>query len=191
VPTLTGTTLCEPPEKSEVGMPKLEHKKPVPVERRIFSANLRAARENAGLFIQQVVDITHITKSYISQVENGLLNISIVSMAQLSHAVQVPLYTLLNPSYKAESFNPEEWEIYAKLVREAEPEVLEQQLLAKNSREFRKVAGLTQGQVDLFADFREGTTGYIERANGNVTLDLIAPISNVLGVPFYKLFYPQ
>jgi len=172
-------------------MPKLDHKKPVPVERRIFSTNLRAARHYAGLTLHQVVDITTITASFISNVENGNHNVSILSMAQLSQAVQVPLYALLNPSYKPESFNRSEWETYAQLIQAARPEVLELQLLAEKPRYYRKLANLTQAQVDQFAGFRDKTTSDIERHTGNMSLDVIAPLAPVLGIPFYKLFSPN
>lgn len=170
-------------------MPKLE--KPVPVERRIFATNIRASRKLAGMTLQQVSDIASISVPFISMVESGNQNVTVSLMAELSRAVQVPLFILLSPSYKPENFENHIWKAYEKKVQEAEPEILEQRLLAENARHYRKLAGLTQAQVDRWADFREGTTTDIERQTGNMSIDVIAPLAPVLGVPFFKLFEPK
>lgn len=170
-------------------MPKLD--KPVPVERRIFSTNFRASRRLAGMTLQQVSDTANISVPFISMVESGNQNVTVSSMAELSHAVQVPLYILLSPSYKPESFEHGIWKKYVKKVQEVMPQILEQQLLAENARHYRKLAGLTQAQVDKWADFREGTTTDIERQTGNMSIDVIAPLAPVLGIPFFKLFEPN
>jgi transcriptional regulator with XRE-family HTH domain len=172
-------------------MPKLEHKKPVPVERRIFSTNLRAARKHAGLTMQLVSDAANISIPFISMVESGNQNVTVLSMAELSYAIKVPLYILLTPGFRADSFDHQIWEDYAKLVHNVKPDVLEQQLLAAKSRHYRKLSGLTQAQVDQLADFREGTTTDIERQTGNMSIDVIAPLAPVLGIPFFKLFEPN
>jgi|GEM_PF-2649808 len=169
-------------------MPKLE--KPVPVERRIFATNIRAARKRAGLIMQQVSDITHVSVTFISMVESGNQNTTIHCMAELSYAVEVPLYVLLSSSFKAETFDPKIWEDYAKYVQKAKPHLLELQLLAENTRRYRKLAGLTQAQVDQLAGFRNKTTSDIERQGGNMGIDLVIPIAPVLEVPFFKLFEP-
>lgn len=69
-------------------MPKLE--KPVPVERRIFSINIKAARKHAKLTLQQISEITNISIPFISMIESGNQNITILYMAELSYAVKVP-----------------------------------------------------------------------------------------------------
>lgn len=171
-------------------MPKLENKKPVPVERRIFSSNFKAARKHTGLTLQRVSDISRITVPFISMVENGHQNVTVAYMASLAHAVKVPLYQLLTPGFKIENFDHHLWDRYAERVQNAKPTVLEQQLLAENTRYYRKQAGFTQAQTDQLADFRQGTTAHIEIQSGNMSIDVIAPIAQVLGIPFSKLFEP-
>lgn len=171
-------------------MPKLD-KKPATAERRIFSTNLKAARQYVGLTLQQVSTITDLSLSYISHVENGNQNVTISAMTALSHAVQFPLYALLNPRFKPESFDADEWSRYLALVQQAKPDILEQKLLAERTRYFRKLAGLTQAQVDQFAGLADKTSSHLERQALNVSLDLIAPLASTLGTPLYKFFNPD
>jgi transcriptional regulator with XRE-family HTH domain len=169
-------------------MSKLE--KPVPVERRIFSTNVKAARKHAKLTLQQVSDITNISLQFISMIEIGNQNVTIHYMAELSYAVEVPLYVLLSPRFKADTFDPKIWEEYAQLVQKAKPDILELKLLAENTRRYRKLVGLTQAQVDQLAGFRNKTTSDIERQGGNMGMDLIIPIAPVLEIPLFRLFEP-
>jgi len=171
-------------------MPKLD-KKPGSVERRIFSTNFRAARQYTGFTIQQVSEITKISAPFVSMVESGNQNVTVLYMAELSYAVQVPLYVLLTPGFKPETFDNSTWDAYYELVRLAKPAVLEQKMLAEKARYYRKQAGLRQAQVDQLADFRVGTTTDLERMTGNMSIDVIAPIAPVLGIPFFQLFKPN
>jgi transcriptional regulator with XRE-family HTH domain len=61
---------------------------PVPDDsRRVFGANLRAARMKAGLTQSQLAERTGLTQQYVSLVEAGHQNITIDTMTALARAV--------------------------------------------------------------------------------------------------------
>ena len=174
-------------------MPKLEVQKPVPVERKVFAKNLKDARAAAGYTLQELSALTHLTYQYISDMERGLHNISLLSMSSLSVGLRVPLYALLNPNLsKVWTFNDEvAWSNYQKLIDDAKPAVLEQLLLAKNVRRYRKEAGLTQKETDQLGNYKAGLTSDIERQYINITLDRMAPLVSILGISLHKIFDPN
>lgn len=70
-------------------------------ERLIFARNLRKAREAAKLTQRGVAAKTGCAQSWVSEVETGLISISIDSMARLAHCVGVPLWKLLHPATRS------------------------------------------------------------------------------------------
>lgn len=174
-------------------MPKLEVQKPVPVERKVFAKNLKEARMAAHYSLQEVAALSHMTYQYISEVERCIHNISLFNMVALSYGLKVPLYALLNPNLnKVWTFHHEpSWTSYQKRIDAAKPAMLEQLLLAKNVRRYRKETGLTQKKIDQLGNFKAGLTSEIERQYINITLDKMAPLVNILGTPLYKIFSPN
>lgn len=168
-------------------MPKLE-KKSLPVERKVFAKNLKEARLFAGYTLQTLSDKTGITVTYISGVERLTYNISLDSMTKLSHAVQVPLYALLNPNFNKfwDLNNVQEWLSYKNLIDQIKPASLERQLVAENVKRLRKEAGYTQQEVDELSGY--ATTSELERQLCNITLDKILPLAHLFGVPLYTIF---
>ena len=114
-------------------------------------------------------------------------------MCALSHSLKIPVHALLNPLIH-KVWDPTDtaaWMAYQQLVDEAKPAVLEQELLAKNVRRFRKEAGLTQSEVDKLGFYKTGMTSDIERQCNNMTLDKMARLATILSKPLYLIFDPN
>jgi transcriptional regulator with XRE-family HTH domain len=169
---------------------KLANKKPVPVERKIFATHLRAVRNKAKLTLKELEALTGLSANYIAAVERCVSNISLESMAKLSHALQVPIYCLLDLRFKPDEWDKVAWKPYEALLHQTHPDPLEKRLLAEKTRHYRKALQLTQAQVDTLADFGEATTSGIERQIGNWTLDTLSRLVSILNVPLYQLFLP-
>ncbi len=60
-----------------------------------FGVNLRWARRKRGLSIREVHESTGLSHAYLSEVERGLANISLKSMARLARAVSCSVEELL------------------------------------------------------------------------------------------------
>ncbi|OJW26448.1 MAG: hypothetical protein BGO51_13620 [Rhodospirillales bacterium 69-11] len=65
---------------------------------KVFGANLRAARINAGLKQAEVARLTGLTQQYLSFIENGQANLTIRTMAILAEVVGRNLLDLLKQS---------------------------------------------------------------------------------------------
>jgi transcriptional regulator with XRE-family HTH domain len=63
----------------------------------LFGANLRRARQKAHLTQEDVQARTSIRQHYVSEVENGVHNITLSTMASLADAVGVEVRYLLRP----------------------------------------------------------------------------------------------
>jgi transcriptional regulator with XRE-family HTH domain len=174
-------------------MPKLDIQKPVPVERKVFAKNLKDARITAGFSLQELAASAKLTYQYISDVERYVANISLLSMCALSYSLKVPVHALLNPLINKiwDANDASAWEVYQKRVIAAKPAVLEQELLAKNVRRYRKEAGLTQKEVDQLGYYKTGMTSDIERQCNNMTLDKMARLATILSKPLYHIFDPN
>jgi transcriptional regulator with XRE-family HTH domain len=57
--------------------------------------NIRQIRKNKGMSIQQIRDITGLSKSTISEIENDISNPTISTLTKISHALNVSLDKLL------------------------------------------------------------------------------------------------
>lgn len=174
-------------------MPKLETQKPVPVERKVFAKNIKEARIAAGHSLQELAASANLTYQYISDLERCVANISLLNMCALSYSLKIPVHALLNPLiYKIwNTAETDAWDRYQQLLDEAKPEVLEQMLLAKNVRRYRKEAGLTQSEVDKLGFYKTGMTSDIERQCNNMTLDKMARLATILNKPLYLIFDPN
>jgi transcriptional regulator with XRE-family HTH domain len=56
---------------------------------------IRQLRRQKGLSQEALADLAHIDRSYMSSVERGLRNISVLNVARIATALQVPLGDLL------------------------------------------------------------------------------------------------
>jgi len=63
-----------------------------------IGANLRALRRERGLSQEALADLADIDRSYMSGVERGLRNISVLNLSRLASALDVSLIELIDPA---------------------------------------------------------------------------------------------
>lgn len=61
----------------------------------LFAANIRRIRLEKKLTQEQVAEAAELHTNYISSVERGERNISICNIERIAHALDVPMYVLL------------------------------------------------------------------------------------------------
>ena len=64
---------------------------------KIFGENLRRIRTEKGLSQRDLSSLCNIDNADISRMENGLVNVSLTTVAQLADALEVPFLKLLKP----------------------------------------------------------------------------------------------
>lgn len=74
-------------------------------ERRIFAANVRAARRALGWSKTELARRIDADGGYVFRVEEARLNISIDRMATFASALNQPLHQLLHPGFMSDSKN--------------------------------------------------------------------------------------
>jgi transcriptional regulator with XRE-family HTH domain len=57
---------------------------------------IRSLRRQQGLSQKALADLAHIDRSYMSSIERGLRNISLLNMARIAAALDVPLWDLVH-----------------------------------------------------------------------------------------------
>jgi len=68
-----------------------------PTPRQIFGTNLRRARRLKDVSQEELAFRSNLSRTYVSEVERGIRNVSIDNMGQLSDALGVPLKDLVDP----------------------------------------------------------------------------------------------
>jgi transcriptional regulator with XRE-family HTH domain len=64
---------------------------------RAIGLTIRSLRRERGLSQEALADLAHIDRSYMSSVERGLRNISVLNIARVATALDVPVRDLLGP----------------------------------------------------------------------------------------------
>ena len=59
-------------------------------------AELRRRRNELGLTLRQVSDLTDLTSGFLSQVENDLVSPSLKSLGRIAEVLRIPLFQLLS-----------------------------------------------------------------------------------------------
>jgi transcriptional regulator with XRE-family HTH domain len=62
---------------------------------RSLGATIRALRVERGLSQETLANLANLDRSYMSGIERGLRNISVLNMARIASALQVPLVELM------------------------------------------------------------------------------------------------
>ena len=62
---------------------------------------IRSRRRERGLSQESLADLAEIDRSYMSSVERGLRNVSILNIARIARALGVPVWELLRPRRSA------------------------------------------------------------------------------------------
>jgi len=64
---------------------------------RTIGLTIRSLRRERGLSQEALAELAHIDRSYMSGVERGLRNISVLNVARIAGALDVPVRDLLGP----------------------------------------------------------------------------------------------
>lgn len=64
---------------------------------RTIGLTIRSLRRERGLSQEALADLAHIDRSYMSSVERGLRNISVLNIARIATALDVPVRDVLGP----------------------------------------------------------------------------------------------
>jgi transcriptional regulator with XRE-family HTH domain len=64
---------------------------------RTIGLTIRALRHERGLSQEALAEVAHIDRSYMSGIERGLRNISVLNVARIAAALDVPVRDLLGP----------------------------------------------------------------------------------------------
>lgn len=75
----------------------MEKHQPAPTPRQIFGTNLRRARRLKDVSQEELAFRSNLSRTYVSEVERGMRNVSIDNMGQLAEALGVPLKELVDP----------------------------------------------------------------------------------------------
>lgn len=65
--------------------------------REIFGANLRRVRRLKDISQEELAHRANLSRTYVSEVERGIRNVSIDNMGLLAEAIGVPLKQLVDP----------------------------------------------------------------------------------------------
>jgi transcriptional regulator with XRE-family HTH domain len=63
--------------------------------RRVFAKRVRARRKELGLSQEELADRAEVHRTFVSQLERGLSNVSIDNLGRISDALKVPAWELL------------------------------------------------------------------------------------------------
>ncbi len=66
-------------------------------EREIFGLNVQKARRAAGLTQREFGDLTGLAQEVLTEIESGMRNISIDTIALIAQTLEQPVYQLLTP----------------------------------------------------------------------------------------------
>jgi transcriptional regulator with XRE-family HTH domain len=75
----------------------MEKPQVTPTPRQIFGLNLRRARRLKDVSQEELAFRANLSRTYVSEVEQGVRNVSIDNMGQLAEALGVPLKALVDP----------------------------------------------------------------------------------------------
>jgi transcriptional regulator with XRE-family HTH domain len=63
--------------------------------RRILGVNVRSIRQKRGISQERLAEISGLHRTYISGIERGGRNVSLINIVELAHALQVPVTDLV------------------------------------------------------------------------------------------------
>ena len=71
--------------------------RPVDPLLRTIGLTIRALRRERGVSQEQLAALAHIDRSYMSSIERGLRNVSVLTIARIASALDVPVRDLIGP----------------------------------------------------------------------------------------------
>jgi transcriptional regulator with XRE-family HTH domain len=169
-----------------------------------FGALLRQYRHQRGLTQPALAVRTGIRRGYISQIETGKRNITVLTLLRLARALQIPAAWLVTPlepgaplphplahdslhatgdptleGTLAERSSPQEGEVTTLL-----------QLLGTTMRHYRQQQGLTHKALAAQTGLDNSYIGEIERGERNVSVLNVVRITHALGLTMNHLLAP-
>ena len=134
-----------------------------------FGRRLRAARNQAGLSQAQVAARLGIRQSYVSRVERGAQNISVLAGARFAQAMGY---------------------IFSTEFR-VKPRDNDGIAFGRRLREVRRRAGLSQAEVAARLGITQSYVSRVERGDQNVTLSTCEAFARAVGCIFSAVLTPQ
>jgi len=173
-------------------MSKLDVKRPVPIELRVFAKNFKAARLAADLTQQQVHALTRMGQGYLSELERAIANVGIDTMGELSHVVKVPLYHLLRPDFERQYdfSNSTVWRDYAQLIDESDGISYERKVFIENFKTARLALKLKKKEIEALADISNNFLIQVERLEIGISINHAVKLAQVVAQPLYTLLKP-
>jgi transcriptional regulator with XRE-family HTH domain len=171
--------------------PKLE-KKPVPVELRAFSKNIKLSRLHANKTQKDIETETGLSRPYLSDVERMVSSVSVDTMGLMAQAVNVPLYYLLMPDFQTVyDFEEKEiWLNYKQSIDNSNDIVYERKLFAKNLKHLRESQCLRKYELEELTGSNSELFTALERASININLDTAINVAHGLMTPLYLMLKP-
>jgi transcriptional regulator with XRE-family HTH domain len=78
-------------------MPSKSSRARLPTARERIAANVRRLRKSQGLSQEQLAEVAEFHRTYVSQLERSVTNISIDGLERLAEALDVDIVELLQP----------------------------------------------------------------------------------------------
>lgn len=79
------------------GMPSKSSSPSLPSARERAAINIRRLRKDQGLSQEELAEVAEFHRTYVSQLERSVTNISIDGLERLAHALGVDIIDLLRP----------------------------------------------------------------------------------------------
>ncbi len=173
-------------------MSKLDIKKPVTFEQRVFAKNFKAARVSRGLTQQQIHELTGVGQAYLSDLERQLLNGRVDTLAKLSRTVKIPLYCLLQPEFeRAFDFSSSLiWEDYKEKLDDSEGICYERKLLIRNFIAARLASRLRKKEITALTGISNDFLIDFERGEIGIGIDRATKLAQVVAQPLFALLMP-
>jgi transcriptional regulator with XRE-family HTH domain len=177
------------------------HPQETPLQR--LGATLRQSRQQRRLSQRALAARTGIHHTYISEIELGQRNISVLTLLRLAHVLQMPAAGLLAPvDLRAPLVPPAACaHLPARAPQERAPQdylpltspgnqARLLQLLGATLRQYREYQGLTKKVLAARTGLDNSYIGEIERGERNISVLNLVRLAEVLGLPVSQLLAP-
>ncbi len=178
------------------------HPHDTPLQR--FGATLRQYRQQRGLSHRALAVRTGIRSSYISQIELGKRNISVLTMLRITHVLRIPsawlfaqgeTRTPLAPPTPGDLLTAREVQEAVVIQDERPPTSLDDQatllpLLGATIRQARKDQRLSQPALAARTGLNPTYIGQIELGQRNLSVLSLVRIAEALGIALASLLTP-
>jgi|GEM_PF-6488590 len=163
------------------------------IELREFVANFKFSREMLGKSQGDIGRAANVTQEFISQLESASTSIGLDTMSELSEAVQIPLYLLVDPAFKA-SFNFKQrasiWKDYVSQRPYCEFGSSERVIFGKNFKERRENIKFSQRDIYKKMGFAQADIVFLEQGKISSSITTLANLARTVGRSLSFLLKP-